>query len=244
MLIEMTTDIADNLTKTELQIINYINTNASSMAEMSIVDIAQATYSSIATVSRAIRKCNVQGFNELRYRLTQKSNHEIMNVNDIINKSLLECQRITEQISSDNIIQISKIIQRSKRTIVIARALSEYVGLEFTFKLQLLNYNVVFISDPNIIRKISKKMNADECLFIFSLHGYTPELIDAAKYASMRDVTVISCCCNDATELFRYSKYFILGYTHEHVAINDYEVVSRISLFMISRIIIDYIAIL
>lgn len=51
---------------------------------MSIVDIAFETYSSPSTVSRAIRKCGINGFNELRYRLTEKEgNAQIQNMGEI-----------------------------------------------------------------------------------------------------------------------------------------------------------------
>ena len=73
MIIEINSKIAENLSKTELGVVNYINDNEDKLSELSIVDIAFETFSSPATVSRAIRKCGINGFNELRYKLTAKT---------------------------------------------------------------------------------------------------------------------------------------------------------------------------
>ena len=85
MIIELSPNILENLSKTELEIVNFINDNEERLSELSIVDIAFETYSSPSTVSRAIRKCGINGFNELRYKLTQKvENKEIHDLNEIM----------------------------------------------------------------------------------------------------------------------------------------------------------------
>lgn len=61
MIIEITESIAENLTQTEKSIVKYINQNETKLSRMSIVDIAFETFSSPSTVSRAIRKCGING---------------------------------------------------------------------------------------------------------------------------------------------------------------------------------------
>lgn len=244
MLIEINSDIIEGLTKTELSIIKYINNNEDRLPDLSIVTIAFDTYSSPATVSRAIKKCGLNGFNELRYLSSQKSNNNaIMDVGDIMNKSLIECQRVIEQLSIKKVLDIITLLKESRRIIVLARGMTEYVAKEFTFKLQLLDFNILLINDPNIMRKITKKVKEDECIFIFSLNGETIELLESAKNANFQGAKVVTLCCNESSELLELSNYFLLGYKHEHVAIREYEVISRIALNIISRIIVDYIAI-
>lgn len=72
MLIELNQEIMEGLSKTEKEIVVFINENEERLAELSIVDISFETFTSPSTVSRAIRKCGINGFNELRYRLTEK----------------------------------------------------------------------------------------------------------------------------------------------------------------------------
>lgn len=243
MLIELNEGIMQSLTKTEREIIKFINNNEERMSELSIVDIAFDTYSSPATVSRAIRKCGVNGFNELRYRLTSKNNdNEIHNMGEIINKSFIEARQVIDRISVSNVLNIIDYLRKSKRIYVLARGLTEYVGEEFTLKLQLLGYNAIFIDDPNIMQIQTKNLSSEEVVFIFSLNGETHELIESAKNTNLCGAKVITCCCSETSPLLEHSHYNLIGFKHNHISIKKFEVSSRISLFMMSRIIIDYMA--
>ena len=46
MIIEINSKIAENLSKTELGVVNYINDNEDKLSDLSIVDIAFETFSS------------------------------------------------------------------------------------------------------------------------------------------------------------------------------------------------------
>lgn len=132
MIIELSPNILENLSKTELEIVNFINDNEERLSELSIVDIAFETYSSPSTVSRAIRKCGINGFNELRYKLTQKvENKEIHDLNEIMNKSLIEATSVIEHMSLTNLLNILHTMRDAKRKneriLIFARGLSELV---------------------------------------------------------------------------------------------------------------------
>lgn len=140
MIIELSPNILENLSKTELEIVNFINDNEERLSELSIVDIAFETYSSPSTVSRAIRKCGINGFNELRYKLTQKvENKEIHDLNEIMNKSLIEATSVIEHMSLTNLLNILHTMRDAKRKneriLIFARGLSELVAQEFCMKL-------------------------------------------------------------------------------------------------------------
>ena len=243
MLININQDVLSTLSKTELEVIQFINANVEQLPTLSIVDIAYETYSSPATVSRAIRKCGINGFNELRYKTTAKTkDNEVHHVGEIMNKSLIEVQRLLEQISISDILNVIEIFKQSSRIYVLGRGLSEFVGEEFTFKLQLLGFDAVFIHDPNIMKIKSQHLKKSECLFSFSLNGKTEEIIEACKNAKLGGAKVISCYCNGESKLSELSDYSLIGFQHPHVAISTYEVSSRVSLSMVARIIIDYIA--
>ncbi len=69
MLIELVKEVEEKLTTSEKIIVDFLNDNESKLMNMSIVDIADLTFTSPATVSRTIRKIGMNGFTELRYRL-------------------------------------------------------------------------------------------------------------------------------------------------------------------------------
>ena len=125
MFIKLDKEIIERLSKTELEIIRFINENEEKLPELSIVEIAFDTYSSPSTVSRAIRKCGINGFNELRYRLTAKTKKEdIQNMGEVMNKSLIEAQRVMEHISVSSVLEIVKYIKEASRIYVFGRGLS------------------------------------------------------------------------------------------------------------------------
>ena len=242
MLIELNEDIMSRLSNTELQIVRFINDNENRLSELSIVDIGFDTFSSPSTVSRAIRKCGINGFNELRYRSTQKAKKkEVHDMGTVINKSLIEAQRVIEQISIHDILEIVKMINSASRIYILGRGLTEYVTEEFALKLQLLDYNAMPIRDPNIMRTKMEHMKSSEMLISFSLNGYTKEIIEATRAAHAAGAGIVTCCCNEDSPLIPISTYSILGYKDRSSAIQGYEVDSRLPLQIISRIIIEYI---
>ncbi len=242
MFITIDNNIIEKLSRTELAVIRFINENKNRLSKLSIVDIACETFCSPATVSRAIRKCGLNGFNELRYKLALEDKDNITySTVEVLNKSLIEAQRVIEQISLESLENIKNKLMSSRRIYIIARGLTSHVAEEFMFKLELLDFNAFSIVDPNVMKIKSNNMKKDETLFIFSLNGKTQELITSAKNANLCGANVITCCCNKDSELLSLSDNYIVGYKHNHNSISTYEVASRVSLHIISRIIIDYI---
>ncbi len=244
MLIELNPEIVDRLSKSELSIINFINENEKSLHELSIVEIGYETFTSQATVSRAIRKCGLSGFNELRYRcvLANKKSEEYK-VTDIINQSLSEIQAVTEGINISKILQFIQGIRDAENIYIFARGLTEFVADEFSLKLRLLGYNTIFIRDPNIMRTISKRFTQQDMLIIFSLNGETNELIESAQNASWAKAKIGVFCCNENSQLMKFADHSLLGFSDDHTGIGDYEVRSRLPLHVLSRIITEYLAI-
>lgn len=244
MIIEVSSNILDKLSETERRVIDFINRREADLPEMSIVDIAFDTFSSPSTVSRAIRKCGINGFNELRYKLTRPNqNQEMVSVNEIMNKSLIEATRCIERISIADVLAIVGAIRtaRPEKIYVFSRGPTAQVAKEFSLKLELLDYNVTEISDPKIMLNITKNIKRKRLFILFSLNGETPELVESAKNAHDAGASVISCCCSDRSPLLKYSNFYLIGYKHENIAIKEYEVTSRLPLFIISRILIDYL---
>ncbi len=244
MLIDISKNVLERLSKTELEIVRFINQNEDKLSDLSIVDIASKTYSSVATVSRAIRKCGTSGFQELRYRALQNAQKsDVRYMTNVMNKSLIEAQETLDRISVTELLETVRLINKSKKIYVFARGLSEYVAEEFTLKLQLLGVNAFFYRDPNIMRVGAQKLREDELLIIFSLNGTTPELVEGAQSASLNGVPVVICCCEEKTPMNDFARCKLIGYQHFDHTIKDYEVASRLPLQIIGRLITDYMVV-
>jgi len=243
MLIRIDHSFYDSLTPTEKQVITFINANPDKIANMSIGVLAEKTFSSPATVSRTIKKCGIDGFAELRY-LVSKKNSELDNsiqVNEILKKSLMEVTNTIENISIDNILQSIELIKKASRIYILSRGLTILVAQEFSLKLQLLGYNIFQISDAAIMKKVSTDIKPHELMMIFSLSGTTEELVVSAENAKSVGAKLITCTCGENSPLTKMANISLWGYKHKHTSITKVDVTSRFPLYVLSRVILDYL---
>ena len=244
MLIKINHYYHEHLTDTEKKVINFINMNTDKISSMSISDVAEATYSSPATVSRTIKKCGISGFAELRYLLTQQSETQQDNieVNEVFNKSLMEVSNTIDHLSIDTILSVVHEIRGAKRIYLLSRGLTEHVAQEFALKLQILGLNVFSNSDPSIMQEITSHVQNRELVIIFTLSGKTPELIRAAENAASLGARIITITCSPQdAPLAQIAQVAVFGYKHQHVSIKSVDATSRLPLYVISRIIVDYL---
>ena len=244
MLIKLDHNFHEHLTETEKKVINFINMNVEKIASMSISDVADATFSSPATVSRTIKKCGISGFAELRYLLAQQqeTRTDDTDVNEIFNKSLLEVSNTIDHLSIEDILSVVKELRSASRIYLLSRGLSEHVAQELALKLQILGYNVFENSDPSIMREVTSHVKRNELVIIFSLSGETPELLRAAENAASLGARIVCITCGAPTvPLARIAQLTIYGYKHQHVSIKSIDATSRLPLYVISRILVGYL---
>lgn len=114
---------------------------------MSIADIAFGIFSSPSIVLRAIRKCGINGFSELRYKLTLlNKNKELTSINEIMNKSLMEATEVLQRISLTNVLAVVNEIRAAQGPKDIHSFTRTYrtSGKGVRMKLELLNYDIKF----------------------------------------------------------------------------------------------------
>ena len=185
------------------------------------------------------------GFAELRYQLAnQAASHvDTIAVNEILNKSLQEVTRTIEQISVETVFQIVKEIKKASRIVLLARGLTEHIAQEFALKLQILGYNVFANYDPMMMQSITKRLKRDELVIIFSLSGATKELLSAAENAASTGSKIICLTCGNLDcALAKISDIVMFGFKHSHTSIKIMDATSRLPLYVMARIIFDYLA--
>ena len=173
MFIDVTEEIFNSLTTSEKSVVEYLNLNSDKLSTMSIVDIAEKSFTSPATVSRTIKKCGFLNFAQLRYKISVikgNNNNNSITINKILNKPILEVSKTIENISITEVLKIVTLIKKSRRIYILARGLTELVAQEFNLKLQLLGYNTFLVVDPNIMIKICEGIDKEYSVIIFSLN--------------------------------------------------------------------------
>ena len=133
-------------------------------------------------------------------------------------------------------------MQKAKRIFIFSKGLSDNVASELALKLQIMNKNVVYNSDSNIMQELSAHTGMDSVVIIFSMSGSTPELISVAEKASMMGAKIIAITCAPAElPINRMAHIRIKGYCHHNRTFTRVDVTSRLPLYVISRILMDYL---
>lgn len=244
MLTEIKEREKQSLTSAELNVIDWINENEEKIPDMSINEIADASFISPATVSRAIRKCGFSGIAEMKYKISSQMNYIVEGkiVNEIFEKSITECKKTIEALDVDMILRVIRYIRFSEKIYILARGTTALIARDFEFQLQLLGYNAFVLSDSQIMRNSKKLFKENDIVMIFTLKNSTPELEMSAKFAKEVGATVITCCCIQGTSLEKYSDLSILGGRKKNNSmIEEFNVMSRLPLHIIARTLIDYL---
>ncbi len=243
MIIEITKEAKKALTASEQGVIDWLNEHEELIPQRSINEIADESFTSPATVSRAVRKCGFSGIAELKYRVSVKMDYAVEGeiVNEIFNRSLSECKKTIETLKVDTILKIIRYIKFSEKIYILARGTTALIARDFEFQLQLLGYNAYLLSDSQIMKNSHKLFKKDNVVIIFTVKNSTPELELSARFAKENGAIVITCCCIQGTSLEKYSDVSVFGGNKNNSMIEEFNIMSRLPLHIISRTLIDYL---
>lgn len=244
MLIAVDSTMKKTLTHSELSVIEYINQHSAEAAELSITDLAEASFTSPATVSRAIRKCGFSGIPELRRHLATKLSHFSAPylMNEVLEMSYKECTSTIENLRLSDILTIVEHIRKAAKIYILARGVTALTAEEFGFQLQLQKHIALLFSDSEIMKRLDKLVEPDDLVIIFTAYNSTPEFAIAAQHAKNAGCKVVTCCCKANTPLEELSDVTVIGYNLPIVEGNEFNGASRLPLQIISRTIIEYLA--
>lgn len=244
MRLQINKNIFNTLSDTEKAVMEYINEHEDNLTNLSITDIAENSYTSIATVCRAIQKCGFQGISELRYYMKQetKVNDYPNMANEIVAKSYRECTKSLDNIRITSVLKSAEIINNAKIVYIYARGFTTLVAEEFQMQIQLLGFHTVIVKDVMWMAKTDQLVTEEDAVIILSVANSTPELAESARIAKEKNAKVIVCTCKDNTVLKDYADVHILGYTEEIMETHGIVIHSHVALFLITKIILEYLS--
>ena len=244
------------LTNTEKYLLAYIEEHIEEMPSISIIKLSERANVSTASIVRTMRKLGYDGFTSFKHDLKKQyrfanenlSTFKSLEVVDqkiqaVVVKNEQEVRRTIEQLDSRAIEDAVQAIFGAQRVYLFSRGLSEMIASEMEIKFHLLERTCEQYVDPNIIKTISHRLNAQDVAIIVSLNGHTEELVEAAKVCQQNEVPIILVTANGASPLAKLSDITFVGYKSESSYFPDYEVRSRLPLQVLSRILLDAYAI-
>ena len=231
-----------HLTHTEQVAIDYINQNMETIVGLTISEIADQSFVSAPTVSRAIRKCGISKLPDLRLQITMREiAKENFLVNCIFEKAYRECTRTLERMDTSTILKAVEHIHTAKKIIILANGYTRLAAQEFELQLQWLGYNASLQWDLNIIERLDMLVGEEDLVIIFSVMNSKPELAIGAKKAKSKGARIITCCCTEGTKLEELSDIVIYGYYETIFSKKDFGNTNLLALSLIGRIITEYI---
>lgn len=237
----------NDFTDSEKHLLEYIRHNEENIPSTTIVKLSELANVSTATIVRTVKKLGYSGYTDFRFDLAnnKEENHFsiIDEVDNDIGKAILknaeEVKRTIEMLDSKIIEDAVQIIKNSNKIMIFARGFSTFIGEEMTTKFQLVNKYCELHTDPNIIRKLSKKIKTDTVVIFISLNGETIELVEAAHNNKNQNTPSILLTANGDSSLSKITDINFVGYKSPVSFFPDYEVRSRLPLQTIARILLD-----
>lgn len=194
--------------KSELKIAQFILDQPQDVLEMTAQQLARAADSSSAAVIRLCKRLKVYGFPQLKIELSAdlsggelsrkiqpevRENEEISSIKErlLVNtqNSLAET---VEEIDDDQIHQLSQIVSRSRRLLVLGIGVSNLVAQDIAQKWGSVGTIVIAFNNVNDLLPIVANAGIEDSLWVVDNSGETPEAIYAAQIAKERKVPIIT----------------------------------------------------
>ena len=194
--------------KSELKIAQFILDQPQDVLEKTAQQLARAADSSSAAVIRLCKRLKVYGFPQLKIELSAdlsggelsrkiqpevRENEEISSIKErlLVNtqNSLAET---VEEIDDDQIHQLSQIVARSRRLLVLGIGVSNLVAQDIAQKWGSVGTIVIAFNNVNDLLPIVANAGIEDSLWVVDNSGETPEAIYAAQIAKERKIPIIT----------------------------------------------------
>lgn len=183
-----------NLNKSDNEILAYCMRNNSKVTDMKVQEVAQALYTSPASVIRFCKKLGFSGFSEFKAALKMETHREAGTPGPEVNSIdfLKDINKTVQLIPEETIEEILKLIHTKKRIELFAVGSSRTVANEFAKRLQLIKKSAYYYDDSTLMNICARQLGEDDLVICLSVSGETSLVIAAANMARSRGATIVS----------------------------------------------------
>ncbi|MEA5060656.1 MAG: MurR/RpiR family transcriptional regulator [Clostridia bacterium] len=175
---------ASKLSSTEQNIFKYVVKNMHLVKNMSIRELATACYVSTTTLFRFVKKLGFDGYSDFQaaIRETEESSRQIDIPNVVYNtnyqssylKNIIEAVQVITDEKKD---KFNEIMSRYPKIYILAKGLSEAVGVYLYRLLTMCGYEVEFPTHHYQIQSVLRRIKRDDVLLILSYTGNNQTVI-------------------------------------------------------------------
>lgn len=248
----------DSYFDAEKKIADCIIERKDEVIEMTVAELARASGTSDATVSRFCRRCGFKGFQNLKMSLAQEVLEErgksIQVSNDILREDIAQSLQnilankvaeLTQTVSMMEPKKLEKILtllEQAHTVQVVAVGNTIPVALDFSFKLNQLGIPAVSGTIWETQMAYTLNMKKGDVLVVISNSGMSRRLLTLVEGAREKAIKVIAITNSPESPVARASDYHITTATREKLLLGEF-CFSRVSATMVVETLYLFLAV-
>lgn len=218
-----------NFTQTEQVIANYLLDHRENLSHITIQELAQATYSSNATLIRFCKALGYAGFREFRVALVKEleaSKYTVSTidytrpfraaeptetvVNRIYSLYKTTMDQAQSQLDLEVLEQMANCLMEADRIFLFGIGDAKLTLRSFMNKLIKINYFPVLATENSEERAISQHITKRDCALFVTYHANQPNYPACLELLKKNHVPILLLTANPDSDLFKASKLHIL----------------------------------
>lgn len=240
----------DSFFEQEKKIASYIIKNYKEVVNMTIGELAEASGTSVATISRFCRKCDADGFHHLKIGLAKEivesdSNVPVSNnisrddmgqsLQNILANKTEELKQTFSLINEEELNLILDSIQHARVVHLVAVGNTIPVALDGAFKLNEIGIKAVAGTIWETQLAFALSLGKEDVMIAISNSGESRQVEKMVLAAKGNGVTTIGITNNPNSEIGRTVRYHIQTATREKLFLNEF-CFSRVSAMTVMEI--------
>jgi len=240
----------DSFFEQEKKVASYIMKNHRQVINMTINDLAKESGTSIATVTRFCKKCDVDGFHHLKISLAKEivnSDDEIVasksisddsfeqSLNNILANKVRELEQTVSLIDTDILKSILDVIKKARIVQFVAVGNTIPVAIDGVYRFNEIGIKTVSSTIWETQLAFSMSLDENDVMIAISNSGESKKVFTMVEEAKSRGVKTIGITNNPNSNIANIVDYHIQTITREKLFLDEFYF-SRISAMTIVEI--------
>lgn len=222
----------------EKKIADCILERRAEVIDMTVAELAQASGTSDATVSRFCRRCGFKGFHNLKIALTRELAEEQGNgiqadneisredlgqtLQNILANKVEELKQTVAMMDIDNLETILRLLEHARLVECVAVGNTIPVAMDAAFKLNQVG--ILASAGPVLETQLSYAFNLQkgDAVLVISNSGYSKRLLTLIQGAKENGADIIAITNNPDSPIAKASDYRIITATREKLLMDDF----------------------
>lgn len=228
----------DSFFEAEKKIADYILAHKSEMIDMTVAELALASGTSDATVSRFCRRCGFNGFHHLKINLAKEiaeergNSVEVSNdisrenlsqsLQNILANKIAELTQTITMMDTEELERILNVIESAKTVQLVAVGNTIPVAMDGSFKFNQLGIAAVSGTIWETQMAFTCNLKEGDAVIIISNSGFSKRLMTLAAVAKENHTPIIAITNNPSSPLGQVCDYHITTATREKLLLGEF----------------------